>query len=41
MEAKIRHSIATGPLPQIERPSSEEVRPKQSLNKDDGASQSK
>ena len=35
-EAKIRHAIATGPLPHIERSSATETHAKQELNKTDG-----
>ncbi len=41
IDAKIRHAIATGPLPKIEQPSTTESRPKQDANKEDGADQSK
>ena len=42
-EAKIRHAIATGPLPYIERGSTRETEPKQESDKDNGtdADQSK
>jgi hypothetical protein len=43
VEAKIRHAIATGPLPRIERSSSAETQPRSDANKSeqDGADQSK
>lgn len=39
-EAKIRHAIATGPLPHVERGSTTEAHPKEALDKTAGKSTS-
>ena len=41
MDAKIRHAIATGPLPKIDPTSTTESRPKQDVSKEGSADQPK